>query len=518
MTTPFISSIACRLLLLGLFTAALSASSGIGDGGATRRARFIQLKYEGRVRWMVKFHEVSWDFDNFKGTTGWGQISVKHLRLALPRFNPVSSAGESFYINVVTFDSTGQPLWVIENMYIPGRTGCDDKLFSTSSRMTRFFSLEAQKSGRSQPLSWLNGVIVLASSHPAPLREETLREISQFPKTSFKISVTKYSAQGHLLPSSTNPRDGIDPPAGDPGPPPRPFDFRRHYPGGGGPPSTPSTDLIAPKCKFQGDTPNVQCARNQCVPMAVANTLQWLEDKYNSGPFFSWSLPDDHGAPGYGKTTNNVTWTAQVEESFDPNLPSLIAEIDKLTQRRSTTSFNTGRGSSQCQLYDGLFGYLNMHGLDAEFRHQGSNAKFGDGGSCDDDSHGSLTSNRVGNQPTWDWIYQELVDENGVFLVYGRYNDTGFRTGGHVLRVQGACRFGGLIDYLYLLDDGDQGSFGAELTNVIQVTPWRVQDTRGPGNDNIPNGQLNLGDTKWEIELAQSVRPIPTSLPFQGFP
>lgn len=452
----------------------------------------------------ISFHKVEWGFDNFEGPSDWGLISFDRDRLS----RQLGRRRSDFYLNIVGFDLTsGEPLWLAENLFLQASTECGRKSRGDAprSQMTRYFSLEGQYQTRdpsrlkARP-RWTQvlDVIVVASSHPAPLTVEILMDISRnFRKTSVDVTPIEINAGGHIWEDAPLARGNV-------GPPPPPFTMARLRTRGD--PINPSTDFVSPKCIFQEETPNVQCAWNQCVPMAVANTLQWLEDKYNSGPFFTWSVIDDHEAPGYGKTVNNITWVQQIEESFPRFRSNLIAEIDTLTRRLGTTSFNDGDGSSQCQLYDGMFGYLNSRGLDAEFRHQGGNAVYGDGGSCDNDSHGTLKSTRDGAKPTWDWIYQELDTGNGVFLVFGRYDDAGNRTSGHVLRVQGACRPGG-IDTLYLLDDGRQGSTGQRLTKRLQVTPWRVEDTQGPGNT-APDGQLNMDGSSSEIEFVQSIRPI----------
>ena len=242
--------------------------------------------------------------------------------------------------------------------------------------------------------------------------------------------------------------------------------------------------------------------------MAVANTLGYLENKFD-GPFFAWPLAHAF-IPGYGKTSDNLSWSPQTEESLPAFATSLIAQIDARTRRTDTFDFSSGSGSNLCQMYDGMFGYLETQGRGAEFTHQGGSQTYGVGGSCEDPSHGNRVSTQDGSNPTWDWMFNELTKGNGVFLAYGRYNNAGERTGGHVLRVQGACRYGSR-DYLYLLDDGQQGSNGDNFEEGLRVTQWQVEDTRGPdpGDDNALDGRLNLGDTNWEIEFAQSIRAFP---------
>jgi len=178
------------------------------------------------------------------------------------------------FVNIVTFDAAGSAMWVVENMYASAQNDCGESR-ATSSPRSRFFRLETQQRGAKRLTA-----VVVASSYPAPLTSDILREIASLPPSTFNLSPISINAEGHI-PDSTTAR-----PPGDVGPPPRPLE-----PWTRDPPTT--TDIVAPKCRFQEDSPNVQCAINQCVPMAVANTLQYLEDQYDSGPFFTWELKDD---------------------------------------------------------------------------------------------------------------------------------------------------------------------------------------------------------------------------------
>jgi hypothetical protein len=118
-----------------------------------------------------------------------------------------------------------------------------------------------------------------------------------------------------------------------------------------------------------------------------------------------------------------------------------------------------------------------------------------------------ITSTRQGIHPTWQWIYDQLQLGRGIYMSYGRYNDAGERTGGHALRIWGARRFNGR-DYIYTLDDGDQGSNNVGLQN----TQWEVADHHTPGIPNVPNGRLELGSEGREIEFVMSMEAKPTLL------
>mmetsp|Transcript_8838 Transcript_8838/g.24471 ORF Transcript_8838/g.24471 Transcript_8838/m.24471 type:complete len:528 (+) Transcript_8838:68-1651(+) len=507
------------VLLLPLFASA-------EDGAPLRFIQLGGLNFLGNARYknLMQFQKVEWEMDNFVGESDWGVVTIDQSKLDTSGVGAFDDPSD-WYMNILRPGPNKEALWVVDNLMLKSQqSSCAaGSPGGETTLLTRYFSLEGLDASQDDPTkgpptsTGVRGgknklaeidLIVLISPFPVPLLPEALLEMARYPTAPFPLTSVAIDAQGHILVDANN--NPIDPPPGNVGPAPQPLTIEslRARPGPNPTVPGPSNTLVAPVCAFQEDSPNVQCARNQCVPMAVANTLQFLEDKYGKGPFFEWELGDDHVLPGYGKTADNFTWAPQIQESFLPTRSSsLIAEIDALTRRRNTDSFDTGRGSTYCQLYDGMFGYLDTQGLEAEFRHQGADSVFGFGGSCSDPSHGGRNSTRVGAQPTWQWMYDELQDGNGVFLAYGRYNSSGIRTGGHVLRVQGACRFAS-ADYLYLLDDGRQGSTSDRLTTGLQVTQWRVEDTRSPNDPMTGNGQLNLDGANWEIEWAQAVRPI----------
>lgn len=380
--------------------------------------------------------------------------------------------------------------------------------------MTSYFSLAGQiESDCSERIKSFEAIF-LASAQPIPPTASILEYLSTtFQPAVYRMDFYADNAEGWLLDNDELPRVS-QPGIGDP-PKPLTIGSLKEIP----PPVI--DDLVFPMCRFQEDSPNIQCATNQCVPMAVANTIGYLENKYD-GPFFTWPLAHNFNA-GYGKTSDNSIWVPQTEESLPSFLSSLIAQVDARTRRTGTFDFSSGSGSSRCQMYNGLFGYLNSQGRNAVFTHMGGQEFYGAGtGNCDNPAaNGNRVSTRSGadgTSPTWIWIFNELTAGNGVYLTYGRYNDLGERTGGHVLRVQGACRFG-WTDYLYLLDDGQQGSNGDNFEAGLRVTQWKVEDTRGPDPNNgfAPDGRLNLGDTNWEIEFAQSVKAIPEAVFNPGF-
>jgi hypothetical protein len=232
--------------------------------------------------------------------------------------------------------------------------------------------------------------------------------------------------------------------------------------------------------------------------------MSWRTFRIDTTPFRSCGACLTRRLPGSAGST-----TVGINQFWVP-LPStsLVANIDAFTMREGVLNSSTGDGTVRCQQIRGLFGYLAAHGGMAitEYRHQGGSSVYGDGASCDDGTVllGGITSTREGQFPTWEWIFNQLSLGRGVAMSFGYYDVDGTRTGGHMVRVWGAMRFNGK-DYLFTLDDSEQGP----NTTGLRTQQWEVADTGSPGQPGVPDGQLNLGGTLWEIEFAISAAPKP---------
>ena len=109
------------------------------------------------------------------------------------------------------------------------------------------------------------------------------------------------------------------------------------------------TDRVAPPRDLTTITQmvtNVQCAYNQCMSMAVANALQYLDDMGQT------TLAHDHVPGLFGDDT-------------------LVGQLDEYSAR-SVTSRDVGGGLSVTSMVEGAFEYLSIEGLsaDLQFRHQ----------------------------------------------------------------------------------------------------------------------------------------------------
>lgn len=482
-------------------------AGGFGQGG--RLPEFVEPVSPTEAG--ISIYQVSFDFDAGRlPDSDWGQVQVNPARWSM------ATGLSSGYLNLFLYSgpTATEGSWVIRNLFVPpiltsqcppedagppggsGRPGKPSFDVPREPRppLSAYFDLRPTREGcgRVEAVP----IVVLVSRQPVPEILEMIRTAGQFPRQWVAVERFLVNAEGDL---------GDDDRTGPPptftvdliGPPPLVPPF----------PGAP-TELAFPITVFQVDAPNAHAAKNQCVPMAHANVLQYLENRYNAFPLL-WLLPHAH-IPGIGKVTavSDVLF-------WEPEPPdSLVANIDTYTQRIGVSSPSTGNGSSRCQHIRGLFGYFAVYGAWAQvgYRHQGGHQSYGEGETCDDGTFpgmGGIVSSREGVHPTWEWMFQQLQLGRGLAMSFGFYDAAGNRTGGHMVRVWGAARFNNR-HYIYTLDDAVQGP----NTIGLQTQQWEVADTGGPGAPGVPDGRLNMGNTSWEIEFAISAEAKPTFLPF----
>jgi hypothetical protein len=485
----------CALVCCAIVGLALPAAAQVPP---TRPSPFVQLLMgDGSVR----FEQVTWDLDFVHvPDSEWGQVCINPDALER-KLGPGNA-----YVNVFMFvPGTPRPLWAISNMFVPAAAstagvvpGAEGSVPGGPPRrqpVCQYFDLTPDGDGSPGRVRFVYAT-VLASKQPLPLTGLLLPAIQKFRPTLMLIFPRTEDAEGFdpdpIL--NTRPPQVINE-LSPLGPPPAPFT----------PPPGPIDDLVFPVEVYQTAAPNIECAKNQCAPMAQTNMIQFLENNYNGG-LLAWNVPH-LPTPGIGRTESAgdvIFWVP-----IPPG--SLTAQVDALTRRTGVYDFETGGGSSICQMYHGLMGYLNNNGpfTGAVYRHQGSNAPFiGEGFTCEDPliDLGNV-STREGEAPTWQWMFDQLSAGRGVTICFGRYDVDGNRTSGHCIRVWGASRIGN-TRYIHTLDDGNQGG-----NNVgLRTQTWTVADTGSPGNPGVPDGRLNMNGSTWEIEFANSVQPLPTLL------
>jgi hypothetical protein len=454
----------------------------------------------------ISFQQVSFEFDAGRvPDSDWGQMQVDPVR-----WSAVTGL-TSGYINLFLYPGPSAPEggWVIRNLLVPwsltslcspedagppGGAGRPGDHLRPQPPLSIYFDLRPTREGCGRVEAIL--VVILVSRQPLPETREMIRTAGQFPRLWVAVERFRVNAEGDLGEDDRS------------GPPPA---FSADLVGL--PPTVPPfptapTDLSFPITVFQADFPNAHAAKNQCVPMAHANVLQYLENRYNALPLL-WLLPHPH-IPGIGKviTVSDVLF-------WEPEPPeSLVANIDAFTRRTGVVDFSTGGGTGRCRQIRGLFGYFAVYGAWAkvEYRHQGGAQFYGEGETCDDGTFpgmGGIVSSREGVHPTWEWMFEQLQLGRGLAISYGRYDAEGNRTGGHMLRVWGAARYNNR-NYIYTLDDADQGPNMVGL----RTKQWEVADTGSPGAPGVPDGRLNLDGTSWEVEFAISAEAKPTFLPF----
>ncbi|WP_330960307.1 hypothetical protein [Photobacterium sp. 53610] len=539
-------------LMLGL---GLTSAADAGDdfyatdarvSGSADRAKIFPLD-----RRTVAFEQVTFDLEiGTIAASDWGQFRVRLAQLSDRYGKPVGPG----YVNVFLYpdsgSSAGTPVWSVDNLFVSGPTSSTGKQHKMKGDFERnrphgwaghdvwdsndqsdirhnhrkndryasqthivkqqavnqhadatvYFDLRPGTDGAGQ-IQRLRAT-VLFSPQPLPNITDIVQFAAQFPPQMYPVRTTVVNAEGAgHVDGRVNPVSSSIPNTLSLGRPPQPV-----LPA----PSVPD-DLSFPVQVIQADQPNLDSARNQCIPIANANALQYLEDRYDNLPL-AWRVPQLH-IRGIGKigTAGDVTiWTPDPENS-------LVANIDSYGRRDNVHDLDSGDYTSFCGLIRGVFGYLTdpVSGpLDvAHFRHQGSNSMvLGDNADCDNGtvSMGGLTSQREGDFPTWEWIFNELSQGRAVTILFSWYDLNGEWKGGHSVRVYGAA----LINnkhYIMTLDDASQGDNFSNVSDP-RTQQWEVADTGQPGLDGVPDGRLNMDGMSWEIDFALSIEAKPTLL------
>ncbi len=227
---------------------------------------------------------------------------------------------------------------------------------------------------------------------------------------------------------------------------------------------------------------NVQAACNQCVPMSVANSLQWLENTYPSITI------DQPHVPGLRGDT------------------SLVGQLGEAMERAVTDRAH-GSGVSFRKMLQGKLKYLKDNGLENTIvnRHQVDTAIVRRGWLdsatvhlASDSSVTSANETAPNGRVSWDWIYQQIEDGEDVELIYGYYNNAGLRRGGHAVRVFGAGKTNGrpwlMVKHDALQTDDDPG----DTLGLQEWFQWV---------DTLDDGTMTFGSTNQKVDFALSESP-----------
>ena len=230
---------------------------------------------------------------------------------------------------------------------------------------------------------------------------------------------------------------------------------------GAAPPVAGVFDPLGETTVFVQPSPvNIDTQINQCFPMSMANSLQWLENRYGL------EVPHDHKVGSF-------------------NDDSLVGQLDEAADR-SNGNGRTPGGVWFSPMMIGKFRYLKNNGLSNALvqKHQGrgygqtlSNGNFASNGIVSEDAGATIN---------FDWICDQLKQGEDVELVY-RHS-----SGGHAVRLIGCGKILGR-PFLQYLHDRQQG-----IPNSGLETPMVFVD------DIDNDGQLNFGSATREITFVMS--------------
>lgn len=252
-----------------------------------------------------------------------------------------------------------------------------------------------------------------------------------------------------------------------------PFSFNARGAGDGEPTTPPTRHIAEQDFQAEGETfsimlpniSNVQAANSQCFPASIANSLQYLEDRYGI------VVPNDN-KPGL--------------KGDD----SLTGKLDEKSGRQ-VTSRASGSGIKPQPMLAGKGLYLQEAGLADSLvhRHQGNLS----GG---DINVPGLSSTDDGEQLTFEWLCAQIAAENDVELIFTYEDDTGATTGGHAVRVVGCGKEKGVPWIKYAHDASQADQPGGDETGTIVQQSYLV--------DRDGDGRLNLGANNIELSYAIS--------------
>jgi len=380
----------------------------------------------------VEFQQVDFAFsaisEGDQNDSNWGRVSVD------PELLFSSTGISNGSLNIYTDEG-----WVVQNMPID--------LSDAIDTVVTYFCLG---------LSDSHGIDVSTLSAHIEFSSDPTDEFNDGTRSSFSVGDTVWDAEGFGEDQTTD--FGAPPPA--------------------------NAVKFDPKGKTEKHTQpnatNVQAAVNQCFPMAVANSLQYLEDR------FGINVPHDHKV---GLKGDN----------------SLVGKLDTEAGREVTSRLK-GKGVHVGPMLRGKFSYLNKNGLKEKLvhKHQGRGLPNGQIAKGDFTSSG-ITSKDRGEKVRFNFICNEIKKGEDVELCFS-YDVKDKPIGGHAVRVFecGITKGQPWIGYLH---DSNQKDDTKGLENV------RVNIL-----DIDKDGFQNVGAVDREMrfvlsESSKKTTPTPTSSP-----
>lgn len=392
-----------RALLLLLLIAALGTADCGGGGGDEKQAPVVKTVVPGQG---VTVEQVDFNLPGGRDPySTWGRLVLDPSALR--------EAGlASGYICVVT-----EKGWAVVNMPVPG---------PNEPRQSMFFDLGLDQS---EPLG-ATSIDVMHSSLP-------LRDVRAYTAQRIPFTVQSWVFEAHGVGPNVDLEKYIPPDDA-----PRVFELAE----------LPLVQAIT-YSNLQAVT-NVECANNQCFPMAVANGLQYLE---NNGAI---SVPHNH-VMGLGL-------------AGDPTLDTLVGQLDDFADRVIFTR-RSGVGVWFEPMIDGLFAYLLENSLDGilTFRHQ--DVGYGETIPVGNYSALGSTSLNDGATVSWTWIDERMSEGCAVTMVYQP----------HAVRITGTGRTLGQY-WIRYSHDANQSTDAAGLESVFTYL-----------TDPDADGLLNMDGSAW---------------------
>ena len=376
----------------------------------------------------ITFSQVDFVFTNANvPNSDWGRIEVD-----VAEFTANQGLNEG-YLNIYTDGG-----WVVQNLLIDNVSGMDN--------ITTYFNLSVQV-----------GTNVTSLSAYLEFTADPLVTFGDGPRSNYDVDTVYYNAEG----AGTLQTTVIPIPM-----PPVVFD-----------PAGETYDLTKPN--YEGE--NEQTADCQCFPMSIANSLQYLKNRYG--------LPVPHNHVKGLKGDN-----------------SLVGKLDSACNR-GVRSRQDGDGVWFDDMLEGKFKYLSENGLADKLIHRHQGYGYGSGALPlgDFTKHGITSKDEsVGGKVTFEWICEQLKKCEDVEVVIQYEDATGKITGGHAVRVFGCGKTNG-VPWLRYKHDAEQSDTDTKDERGLEEPPVEVPDLDG---DDSPN----FGSPRIEICFALSESPIPINL------
>jgi PEP-CTERM motif len=190
---------------------------------------------------------------------------------------------------------------------------------------------------------------------------------------------------------------------------------------------------------YQFNHPNIQTARNQCAPMALANNLKWLQDTYGV-TYVQGATTYQHVTGLKGDPTNSIVGRLDV----------LMGRTGISGTTNTIANRKTGDGTFRTNNINGTLQFLtdtSNTGMVVKNEGKDSDGVTGLGGNF---TAGAMTSQGQGNNLQFSFILSELQAGDAVQMMWKYPNG-----GGHAVEVVGAGTVLG-VNWLWYKSDNIQ--------------------------------------------------------------